>query len=823
MAIHYIDLNGGNDSNDGSSFANRKKTFDGLISENDNTNNAAQESLIGDEFRVMETPVVNTGLNATWVSGGIDDYNADGSLNTELYINNVTGTSPLEVTTTVAHGYSTGDVVGIRGIKGVHSAMGSWVITVTGTTTFTLNGSKSYGDTYVTWTNQSRVIKISHKCIKVNTACKQLFGGSGVAATYDDNYNSSQTRPLMGVASTNATITRRSWVGVNQLARLQISDSFGTGKVWYYTLPETTDLSAYQRISMMMHNRNNSDTQTSHISFKLCTDTTGDVAAHSFSIAGHPNHGMYAEVHDFNTNLNSAIKSIALYVDTDVGAEDIRFFNIIALKDSNDAISHQDVFSKNTTAEPVWWNAQHILTDHIIFGEPSYGTLDTMQRVTSTNFSTYAGTSETAALYKITPFNPNQAGVDFSQSELDKLTIRIRMDSRYYLTSNPNNYSYRILGGWNTTDMSTRTGVTWIYWGNHSATFVNNVDNQNNQNGNIENFGVTGGGGTFILLYGSYATIKNIYSAGFRNSNPIHFGTWRGRHAGDALVDGLYETMGYYHGVGGSGTQGGNTHTRRIMVKDWHFYGGGSLYDYVSNPPESGIIYDKVTLKSVYWLFRVNNNDRGNIYIRELDLTAGYAFYGSCSVLVDKATISRLLAEYYPDSVNYYGVPYMNEVALGNVNGDANDHRVYVPNGCIKTETTVRHSSDGVAWKIQPKIEHTGDRTGIPIYNTDRNPLSLGVANVYCSANKLVTVKAYLRRTNTAITARLAVRTYRHTNAFITTSDVVSAMTAAADTWQEVTLTITPISNGIVGIDFEAFGGNSHTAYIDSVSITQAP
>ena len=102
------------------------------------------------------------------------------------------------------------------------------------------------------------------------------------------------------------------------------------------------------------------------------------------------------------------------------------------------------------------------------------------------------------------------------------------MDSRYYLTSNPNNYSYRILGGWNTTDMSTRTGVTWIYWGNHSATFVNNVDNQNNQNGNIENFGVTGGGATFILLYGSYATIKNIYSAGFRNSNPIHFGTWEG-------------------------------------------------------------------------------------------------------------------------------------------------------------------------------------------------------------------------------------------------------------------------------------------------------
>ena len=35
---------------------------------------------MGDEIRIMETPVVNTGLNATWTKGGIDDYNADGSL-----------------------------------------------------------------------------------------------------------------------------------------------------------------------------------------------------------------------------------------------------------------------------------------------------------------------------------------------------------------------------------------------------------------------------------------------------------------------------------------------------------------------------------------------------------------------------------------------------------------------------------------------------------------------------------------------------------------------------------------------------------------------
>ena len=51
------------------------------------------------------------------------------------------GTSPIQVTTSIAHGLSTGTTVVIAGVATNTAANGTWVITVTGATTFTLDGS----------------------------------------------------------------------------------------------------------------------------------------------------------------------------------------------------------------------------------------------------------------------------------------------------------------------------------------------------------------------------------------------------------------------------------------------------------------------------------------------------------------------------------------------------------------------------------------------------------------------------------------------------------------------------------------------------------
>src|SRR5206468_1527484 len=61
---------------------------------------------------------------------------------------NVTGATnagPISITTAAAHGLATGTLVKIAGVQGNTAANGVWTITVTGATTFTLNGSTGSG------------------------------------------------------------------------------------------------------------------------------------------------------------------------------------------------------------------------------------------------------------------------------------------------------------------------------------------------------------------------------------------------------------------------------------------------------------------------------------------------------------------------------------------------------------------------------------------------------------------------------------------------------------------------------------------------------
>lgn len=56
-----------------------------------------------------------------------------------------TNASPIQVTTAAPHGYATGDKVTIVGHLVNTNANGSWVVTVTGASTFTLDGSTGNG------------------------------------------------------------------------------------------------------------------------------------------------------------------------------------------------------------------------------------------------------------------------------------------------------------------------------------------------------------------------------------------------------------------------------------------------------------------------------------------------------------------------------------------------------------------------------------------------------------------------------------------------------------------------------------------------------
>ena len=53
-------------------------------------------------------------------------------------------------------------------------------------------------------------------------------------------------------------------------------------------------------------------------------------------------------------------------------------------------------------------------------------------------------------------------------------------------------------------------------------------------------------------------------------------------------------------------------------------------------------------------------------------------------------------------------------------------------------------------------------------------------------------------------------------------SDVSASMTAAADTWEQLTITFTPTAAGVVEIEAWAYGGTTYSVYVDDIDCSQA-
>ena len=833
MATYYIDFNGGNDSNDGLSFANRRKTLPPQISR-EVTSAYNNPSMVGDEYRIMGMPDTNMGINATWEVGQPNNYDeSGGGPYPDININNATATSPIEITTSADHNFSTGNLVAIRNVYGVLQANGTWVVTVTGARTFTLNGSSGSG-TYTGGTSGDYARRIVGKGLFVNTGIKHIFKWD----CYNNNTNvqsgnymrSDGTSPL-GIASSNVTLSIRggwSMGGVLPLHKIEIGASFTTGKAWYYKLDATLDLSSYQQISMIFNTRtSDANNNTSHLRFCLCTDETGDTIAHAIEIPGFYRRGTYPVVKDFGTNLNSAIKSIALYVDSDVGAEEIRIQNVIACPASSNAstLTHQHIWGKKTTAEPWWYQAQFISTDHVIFGQPTGVDIDYHSYINhGTQMSTYAHTSETVSLYKIQPYYSYKNNTDFTLTDREKLRFYTNFRDPVGVTTTgvfePSPQT-KITGGWNTTDMSSQDSITWHYFGDRGAQyFSTNDDNQSNLY--FSHWGLLGASHTTLVQMRGYnATIGTLY-LGNQTSGYVSLTSARDQFS---TIEKLYVAQNSFGGVGANSSMRDIMYEGGPHIKDIRFSACGNNTFGNINYNGEGAIIDHMEVYGTRYIMQnqSRNGQASHLKIKNLIAKNCETILGSNAIAVKvyNSTISNIQQERYEWSNTHRGFG-TSMSTYENYNGVSGDHRIFFDFGSIKTESSVRHGTTGTAWAFRPTMVFGGGSSrGQLTANTQRYPLYLTIAEFYAVANKAVTCKAYMRRTNTGLNMSLKA-SYKKSFPHLS-QDYIANCTANVDTWQEVTLTFTPISSGTIYIRAEVFGGNSYTGYVDSVSLTQAP
>jgi hypothetical protein len=741
----------------------------------------------------MASPDPTSIGNGTWTGGGRPNT---------ISISSSTNATPIVITTSSAHGLVTGDYVMVQGHATNTNANGVWRVGTTPTSTtfqiLQMDGSNTTGNGAGI---SGQMTKANSLVVKTATPLVQniaLCGGLGQKPAW--------------VASTNVTTAQSTaqYKEGNSAAQIVLGDAFTTGKAAYYTLPSTLDLSAYQQVSFWVRLGIGTVGSAGQTYVALCTDTLGGTVVHQCNIPALGAVGPFFPVTvNLGVNLNSAIRSVAFYVVTDVGAQTFQIDNIVACKaaSSADSVTLQSLISKSDgTGNEAWYPIQSINNDVIMLAnENSFVAL-------SAGLRGYNGATGTVTTYKRETVKTIPAAG--TSTDVSNLTDN-------GTSGNPITYS----GGWNRTDMSTQTGRTWL----------------DGQNGNGRGLGPpTGTGRSFI-------NIDRIdlcrYTNGFATSVAS---------LNDCNIASMYVTANTT-GISLAGTP---SHTRVVFTSLWANNNGGSgvsiggygnTFTTVmasNNGTGNGFEFSFARTMTVGSLEAGNNsnsassgnlrfNSAGNCVVGTATLTNSLQGGGAIIVantvncFINGGSSSGNAAGVFVSSttptvlyLNNFTINEATEINAGTEPGsfifanrlDNTDNNSWIFQGGIGTvnqQTVVVDSPATTAWQMRPTSTNASSQV----------PIQLKLGTVVCAANSLVTVTARMRRTNTGLTMRLVCPGGQISGV---ATDVSTGMTAAANTWETVTITFTPTKAGGVDIYAYAFGGTTFSGFVSNLTASQA-
>jgi hypothetical protein len=778
VPTYYLDNDGGNDANTGLSFAQRWKTI---------TNGATAARIApGDTIRIMASPTPTSIGNATWTGGGRPGF---------VPISTSTNTTPIVINTGLSpHGLVPGDYVVITAHGINTNANGVWKVGATPTavtyeilqidgTNTTGNGVGSAGSS----------TKANNLVVKTATPLVQniaLCGGLGQKPAW--------------TASANVTTLQNTivWKEGNSSAQIAPAAAFTTGKAAYYTLPATLDLSAYQQVTFWVRQANGTITTAGQVYVGLCTDTVGNTVVHQCDVPALGANGVWVPVTvNFGANLNAAIRSVAFYVVTDLAAQTFFIDNIVACKaaSSADSVTLQSLVSKSDgTGDEAWYAIQSINSDVIMLANNNGLTsqIDTIRG--------YNGSTETVTTYKRETVKTIPVGAAATEVS----NINDSGTSGSLIT-----YS----GGWNRTDMSTQTGQTWLdgqnglgrglSGGGAARQFVS-IDRLNfcRYNNGFTSTGSSLTSVNILTMYVTANTAEGIFSPQ-GDSDVIFTSVWAYNNGTNGVS---------FSGVGSKVTEvklAANNASNGFSFTNGRYQTVGSIIG--GNNGNSGSLSD---------IFFTGCN---NCIVGTATLTNGISSTGigavqsfNCFVNGGSTTghaqgvFSFAISELY---LNNFTINEATEVASSGVTGlvyanrldntDGNNWVFQSGIGTVNQQTAVVDSPATTSWRMRP----TGTSSALI-------PVFLKLGTVVCAASSAVTVTARMQRSNTGLTMRLICPGGQITGV---STDVSSDMTAAANTWETVTITFTPTKAGAVDIYAHAFGGTTFSGYVCNLTATQ--
>lgn len=554
----------------------------------------------------------------------------------------------------------------------------------------------------------------------------------------------------------------------------------GADEVQAYYPTGLLDLSGYQKISFWLKNEVAIPDNTRWVIKLYTTADASGVAVDEFVIPAIPSTGKWIPLTIARTgggNLNNAIQSIALCngAGLPTASKYVRLDNIIAC--TTDGLNLQSLISKNSLAQggaEGWYGIQSINGVTVL--------LDNETNTKANAGRGYFGTTETVATYK-------RETTKTALASLTAAGVQIVGASGSLAGGN-----IQFQGGYNTvTDM---------------------------QDGETFFDGLNGIG------YGIYITTKDYITFGHINMYRYYDGlnSSGGEQTGHVFNFPNMSNNQRYGAQFGAGTYGpysvniahaNNNGNHGVYI----FYGCGHQIAYIcANNNLSAGIDSAGGVKCRFTFATCNNNqqygfDLGGSYLHEI-LGGSTSSNGSGGITPGSATF-QYFRNFTCNEATKVGNPtYGSRVYMTKYAGDVDDNRIFTDGGSTSTgamfsQTTTRHTASGIAWQLSPLS------TRLSNY-----PLKLSVAKIAVEANKLVTVKAWMKKDHATNVACSLVCPGKQ----ISGVDNDVAATKANDTnWEQLTITFTPTERGVVEIEAWAWyvSGNSN-AYIDDLEISQA-